>query len=56
VDAETARRGDVPFVFAAYGFGAASFDPPPWAFVAAAPSDLPWAIDAALRSASRPLA
>lgn len=56
VDAETARRGGVPFVFAAYGFGGSSFDPPPSAFVAAAPADLPWAIEAALSSAAHPLA
>jgi len=54
VDAETARRGGVPFVLAAYGFGAAAFASPPTAFVADTVGDLPDAIDAALRTADLP--
>ncbi len=52
VDAETARRGGVPFVLAAYGFGASSFEWDPTPFVAAAPSDLPRVIQAALARAA----
>ncbi len=54
VDAETARRGGVPFVLAGYGFGAAAFDAPPTAFVAASPAHLPGAIVAALHAAAAP--
>jgi phosphoglycolate phosphatase len=54
VDAETAQRGGVPFVLAAYGFGAAAFAAPPTAFVADTVIDLPGAIDAALRAAAVP--
>lgn len=56
VDAETARRAGVPFVLAAYGFGAAAFTPGADAFVAVAVADLPAAIDAALRAAAVPTA
>ena len=52
VDAETARRGAVPFVLAGYGFGVASFDGLPTEFVAAVPADLPAVIDAALAAAA----
>lgn len=53
VDAETARRAGVPFVLAAYGFGAAAFTTTAAdAFVADAVADLPAAIDAALRAAA----
>ncbi|MGD9902681.1 MAG: HAD family hydrolase [Vicinamibacterales bacterium] len=55
VDLETARRGGVPFVLAAYGFGAAAFATPPTAFVAARVADLPAAIDAALADAATPI-
>ena len=42
VDAETARRGAVPFVLAGYGFGVAAFDRRRRReFVAASPADLP---------------
>jgi phosphoglycolate phosphatase len=53
IDAETAARAGSPFVFAAYGFGAAAFDvhAVPTPFVAAAPADLPRAIADALRTA-----
>jgi phosphoglycolate phosphatase len=51
VDAETARRGGVPFVLAAYGFGAASFVAPPTPWLAATAADLPTAIRAALDAA-----
>ena len=53
VDAETARRGGVPFVLAGYGFGAAAFDGAVTPFVAGAPDDLPHVIASALRSANR---
>jgi phosphoglycolate phosphatase len=56
VDAETARRGGVPFVLAGYGFGAAAFAAAPTAFVAASPADLPRVIRAALASAAPPTA
>jgi len=58
VDAETARRAGVPFVLAAYGFGAAAFTSGAEAdaFVADAVADLPAAIDAALRAAGVPTA
>jgi phosphoglycolate phosphatase len=55
IDAETARRAAVPFVFAAYGFGAAEVAAAQIPFVALAPSDLPAAIAAALRAAAPPL-
>jgi phosphoglycolate phosphatase len=51
VDAETARRGAVPFVLAGYGFGVAAFDRVPTEFVAASPVDLPAVIAAALAAA-----
>ena len=54
VDAETARRAGVPFVLAAYGFGAASFDAPPTPWVAASAADLPAVIRAALDAARVP--
>jgi phosphoglycolate phosphatase len=51
VDAETARRGGVPFVLAAYGFGAAAFAAPPTPWVATTANDLPAVIRAALDAA-----
>jgi len=56
VDGETARRGGVPFVLAAYGFGATAFAAPPTAFVAERVADLPAVIAAALRVAAAPTA
>jgi phosphoglycolate phosphatase len=56
VDAETARRGGVPFVLAAYGFGATSFAAPPTPWVAATTAELPAAIRAALDAARLPTA
>jgi phosphoglycolate phosphatase len=53
VDAETARRGAVPFVLAGYGFGVSAFDRVPTEFVAASAADLPAVIDAALATAGR---
>ena len=53
VDAETARRGGVPFVLAAYGFGVGAIDRVPTEFVAPSPADLPAVIDAALAAAGR---
>lgn len=56
VDAETARRAGVPFVLAAYGFGAHAIETPPTAWVASTPAALPAAIAAALAAARLPLA
>lgn len=56
VDAETARRAGVPFVLAAYGFGAHAIETPPTAWVASTPAALPAAIGAALAAARLPLA
>jgi phosphoglycolate phosphatase len=56
VDAETARRGGVPFVLAAYGFGAAAFTAPPTPWVATSAADLPTAIRAALAAGRVPVA
>ena len=54
IDAETARRAAVPFVLAAYGFGAAAFTDPPTPWVAATAAALPAAIRAALDAARVP--
>lgn len=52
IDADTARRAGVPFVLAAYGFGAAQFTgAAATRHVAATPDDLPAVIDDALRLA-----
>lgn len=56
VDAETARRAGVPFVLAAYGFGAHAIETPTTAWVASTPAALPAAIRAALAAARLPLA
>jgi phosphoglycolate phosphatase len=54
VDAETARRGGVPFVLAAYGFGASAFARSPTSWVAATAAELPVVIRAALEAARVP--
>jgi phosphoglycolate phosphatase len=54
VDAETARRGGVPFVLAAYGFGASAFEVWPTSWVAATAAELPVVIRAALEAARVP--
>jgi phosphoglycolate phosphatase len=55
VDAETARRGNVPFVFAAYGFGGGDVPHGTTPFVAQSPAALPEAVAAALAAAAPPL-
>lgn len=51
IDAETAARAAVPFVFARYGFGGAAVDRGCTPYVADVPGDLPRVIGEALRQA-----